>query len=224
MATVQLPFQRLLENNDLGIIENPLRRIDEDDLIKDIRDFHRDGYLASRVDLDVLVRGGLLARDEEATITEAKVARDEGDEITERILNEMEVEAVHNEKSTSIWRESKELKLILLTCCVASVVQGWAQGAIVGANSGWPGEFGLRLGFDGPDNVKGRVADIWKFSATNAIVYFAASTTGALLCDPLTELFAGRRGALFVSAIFTFAASIGGAYTHSWQNLFACRL
>lgn len=65
--------------------------------------------------------------------------------------------------------------------------------------------------------------DIWIFSATNAIVYFAACTVGAFLCDPLTEIFVGRRGAIFVAALFTFTASIGEAFTHSWQALFACR-
>lgn len=66
--------------------------------------------------------------------------------------------------------------------------------------------------------------DIWIFSGTNAIVYFAASSVGALLCDPLTELFVGRRGAIFVAALFTFTASIGEAFAPSWQALFGCRL
>jgi hypothetical protein len=38
--------------------------------------------------------------------------------------------------------------------------------------------------------------DVWRFAATNAILYFSASTLGAFLCDPLTELVTGRRGAL----------------------------
>ncbi|KAL9044923.1 MAG: hypothetical protein Q9214_001974, partial [Letrouitia sp. 1 TL-2023] len=62
-----------------------------------------------------------------------------------------------------------------------------------------PTEFGLGLGFNGPNEPKGYISDIWIFSATNAIVYFAASSAGALLCDPLTEIFVGRRGALFVA-------------------------
>lgn len=183
MATVQLPFQRLLQNNDLGIIENPLRRIDEDDLIADIRSFHAapKHSLADIVKVDVLIRGGLLAKDEEATITE-------------EMIDEREIAALANEKSMTIWGGSKELKVILLTCCVASILQGWAQGAIVGANQGWPEEFGLLLGFDGPEKANGNMTDIWRFSATNAILYFAASSMGALLCDPLTEIFVGRRG------------------------------
>ena len=145
-TTTQLPFQQLLESNNLGIIENPLRRIHEDDLDADIRNFHQEEGLAEFVDVDDLVRAGRLARDEEATVIEGR-------------LTTVELTALQREKISKIWTESKELKIILLTCkqsspneihykqkgidsnppqgCVASVVQGWAQGAIVGANRGW---------------------------------------------------------------------------------------
>ena len=209
--TAQLPFERLLKNNDLGIIENPLRRIDEDDLDSDIRAFHEAEGLKDVVSVNVLTRGGHVARDEEGF-------QAEGD------LSEPEEKALKNEKVSSIWQESKELKVILLTCFVASIVQGWAQGAIVGANQSWPDELGLKTGLTGSTKEKGRTGDLWRFSATNAIVYFSASTLGAFFCDPLTEIVTGRRGALFVSAIFTFAASIGAAYSHSWQELFATRV
>jgi MFS family permease len=56
------------------------------------------------------------------------------------------------------------------------------------------------------------------------VTYWAAAALGSWLSDPLNEFFGGRRSALFASAIFTFAASIGSAFTYSWQSLFACRL
>ena len=209
--TIQLPFERLLKNNDLGIIENPLQRIDEDDLDKEIRTFHDAEGLNEVVDVNVLIRGAHLARDEEAFLGE-------GD------LSAVEEKALRNEKVSKIWQESKELRVILLTCFVASIVQGWAQGAIVGANQSWPTELGLTTGLTGSTKGHGSIGDIWRFSGTNAIVYFSASTLGAFLCDPLTELVTGRRGALFVAATFTFAASVGAAYTHSWQALFTTRV
>ena len=73
-----------------------------------------------------------------------------------------------------------------LTCTVASIIQGWVQGAIVAANrDGWPQEFGLLIGFDGREGANNRNVDIWRFSATNAVVFFAASSVGAGICDPL---------------------------------------
>ena len=206
-----LPFETLLRDNNLGIIENPLRRIDEDDIQQDIRNFHEAEGLADVVDLSLLIRGGLLAKDEEGF----KARKD---------LSGPEKKALKDERTSNIWRESKELRIILLTCFVASIVQGWAQGAIVGANQFWPNELGLKTGLTERTKEIASTGDIWRFSATNAIVYFAASTLGAFLVDPLTELVTGRRGALFVAAVFTFAASIGAAYVHSWQALFATRV
>ncbi|KAL8689183.1 MAG: hypothetical protein Q9218_005086 [Villophora microphyllina] len=231
--TNRLPFQQLLQHNDLGIIENPLRRIPEDDLNTYIESFHGDNNLGKVVDIATLVRGARLARDEEAFVAQ---------QLVEESLTEVEQAALDKEKRTSIWTETREIKIILLICCVGSVVQGWprvqtveadfadpkdlqTQGAIVAPNQRWPGEFGLKI----PPNQlnapepKGHSGDIWLFSATNAIVYFAASSVGAFLCDPLTEIFVGRRGAIFVAALFTFTASIGEAFTHRWQTLFACR-
>lgn len=154
----QLPFQELLENNDLGIIENPLMRVEESELDEDVLNFYEEHSLALVTDLDTLTHGAHLARDEEATIAEG-------------ILSDVEKEALMREKTTRIWEESKELKVILLTCCVGSIVQGWAQGAIVGANTGWPAEFGLEIGSGYQGQPRGRTSDIWIFSATNAIVY-----------------------------------------------------
>ncbi|KAG8533920.1 uncharacterized protein KY384_001661 [Bacidia gigantensis] len=206
--TAQLPFQQLLKNNDLGIIENPLQRVDEVDLDEDITNFYAEHHLGKVVDLDTLIRAGHVARDEKATIAEG-------------ILNEVELRALEKEKTTRFWEESKELKLILLTCFVGSVVQGWAQGAIVGPNQKWPSDFHLKIGniSDDPAETLRKTGDIWRFAATNAIVYFSASSLGAFLCDPMTEIFWGRRGALFVAATTTFASSIGQAYTKSWHAL-----
>ncbi|KAL9594358.1 MAG: hypothetical protein Q9219_007072 [cf. Caloplaca sp. 3 TL-2023] len=213
-TTTQIPFQQLLKRNDLAIIENPLRRIPESNLPTYIEEFYEQSDLANIVDVDTLIRATRLARDEEAFIDE---------ESAEGTLTKVETTALDKEKSTTIWTESREIKIILLSCCVASIVQGWAQGAIVGANQSWPKDLGLNLGQNvGPTEPEnGQIGDIWRFSATNAIVYFAASSIGAFLCDPLTEIFVGRRGAIFVAALFTFAASIGEAFTQSWQALFA---
>jgi len=206
----RLPFQRLLENNDLGIIENPLQRIEEDELDGDLSSFHQDYDLAVVVDLDVLIRGGRLARGEEVFVAEGNLS------IVER-------KALQKEKGTRFWEESRELRIILLTCSVGAVVQGWVQGAIVGANLGWPAEFGLSINPNDPQHQQVSSSDVWLFGGVNSIVFFAASLVGAFLCDPLTEIFVGRRGALFVAGAMTFAGSIGSAFTHSWQALFACR-
>ncbi|KAL8720124.1 MAG: hypothetical protein Q9225_002969 [Loekoesia sp. 1 TL-2023] len=117
-TTDRLPFQQLLKHNDLAIIENPLRRIPEDHLNAYIQSFHDEFDLVSVTDIDTLIRGARLARDEEAFVAE---------ETAERSLTKVEIAALQREKSTSIWTESREIKIILLTCCIGSIVQGWVS-------------------------------------------------------------------------------------------------
>ncbi|KAL8735068.1 MAG: hypothetical protein Q9181_002952 [Wetmoreana brouardii] len=119
-----IPFQQLLKHLHLGIVENPLRRIPEDRLNVYIKSFHEESDLAKAIDIHTLIRGARLARDEEGFITE---------ETAKGSLTEVEREALQEGRPTSIWRESREIKIILLTCCVASVAQGWISSSFIPA-------------------------------------------------------------------------------------------
>lgn len=116
--TDELPFQQLLKNLRLGLIETPLRRMSENRLSEDIESFHKKSHPANVVDLATLIRGARLARDKEAFMSE---------EVAKGSLTEIEKSALEREKGTSIWTESREIKIVLLTCCVASIAQGWVS-------------------------------------------------------------------------------------------------
>ena len=117
----QFPFTQFVEHNRLGVIENPLRRIPEDKLKDFIESFHEINKLGTVVDPATLVRGARLARDEEAFVAEEKA---------EENLTYVESTALDKEKGTTIWSETREIKIILLICCVGSVLQGWVSQAI----------------------------------------------------------------------------------------------
>ncbi|KAL8979866.1 MAG: hypothetical protein Q9205_004902 [Flavoplaca limonia] len=228
-SKTQLPFQQLLNHNNLRVVENPLRRVAEEHVVEYVRAFHEDNDLGSVIDVDTCIRGGRLARQEEIFLTRED---DDGS------ITEVERTALDKEKRTTIWTDTRELKIILLICSLGSVLQGWVsgsptsnkprihtQGAIVAANQVWPGALGLEsLKQNGPTQTGGLPHEVWAFSATNAIVYFAAASVGAFMCDPLTEVLMGRRAAIFVAALFTFISSIGEASAQTWQTLFAWRL
>ena len=132
----------------------------------------------------------------------------------------MEKKAIEREEKPRLKNLTRELTTILLTCCIAALVQGWSQASIIGANLQWPYAFGLQ-------EIEGRsdsITNYWIFGGVNAMTYFAACSIGCWLSDPLNEYFWGRRGALFIAGLFTFTASIGSAFTYSWQTLFICRL
>ncbi|KAL8790892.1 MAG: hypothetical protein Q9213_000317 [Squamulea squamosa] len=214
--TTRIPFHQLLSNNRLRVIQNPLRCIPEGEVEESFKSFHAENHLSSVIDSKTLVRGAhLAARGREAFTLEEDAAGD---------LTEVEKAAIQDEEKLSIWTECREVKIINLTCFLGSIVQGWVQGAIVAANQVWPGHLGLTtLSQAGPTEPTGLSRDVWAFAATNAIVYFAASSVGAFLCDPITEIFAGRRRAIFVAALFTFIASVGEAFVSDWKALFAWR-
>ncbi|KAL8691783.1 MAG: hypothetical protein Q9224_004096 [Gallowayella concinna] len=193
-----LPFEQLLEQNNLGVIENPLRRIPEREVEAYITALHRENNLGTVVDLTTLLRGMRLARDPEAF-----TAR----EIAQGTLTEVETAALKREEHPSIWTETRELKIIIFNCSIGSITQGWAQGAIVAANQIWPKVFGFKeLSQNGSTKLAGSDSEIWRFAVTNAIVYFAASSVGAFLCDPLTEIFSGTALGIAISGAISLIA------------------
>ena len=123
------------------------------------------------VDLNVLIRRGFLARDEEGF-------RAGGD------LSGLDNKALKDVKTSKIWQESGGLRIIPLTCSVASIVQGWAQGAIGGVNQFWSNEVGWRTGLIKKTKDIGSTREIWRFSAIHAIFCFSDSTLRAFLCNP----------------------------------------
>ena len=98
---------------------------------------------------------------------------------------------------------------------MAAIAQGWDQASLTGANLLWPADLHV--------DIKKSQGARWIFGGVNAIAYFAASSAGAWLSDPLNEYFYGRRGALFVAGLFSFVGVVGSAFCHNWQALFGCR-
>jgi len=118
------------------------------------------------------------------------------------------------------WGQPKQLRITIITLCVAALVQGWNQTASNGANLNWPEQLGLGklVGCD----PRGRAA--WIFAVVNASSYLSASLVGCWLSDPLSESFAGRRGPIFFSAILGLASVIGAAGVATWPQLLVCRI
>lgn len=63
----------------------------------------------------------------------------------------------------------------------------------------------------------------WIVGIVNAAPYIASACLGCWLSDPLNRLL-GRRGVIFISAIFCVLTPIGSAFTQTWPQLFVTRL
>ncbi|KAJ8106316.1 hypothetical protein ONZ43_g7108 [Nemania bipapillata] len=182
-------------------IRNPLAGIPRRQLLAEVEEFaHANGmdeYVA------LLRKGALVAQDptcfEDIQGAEA--------------LDEAEIYALKRE-ITHKWSVPTTLYLTIITCSIGAAVQGWDQEGSNGANLTFPKQFGI-----GSDTTR----DSFLVGLINSAPYIGSALLGCWCSDPLNNYF-GRRGTIFISAIFCLITPIGGAVTQNWQQLLATRI
>ncbi|KAI9878884.1 MAG: hypothetical protein M1830_010240 [Pleopsidium flavum] len=134
-----------------------------------------------------------------------------------RPLEEEELEALRNE-SIKRFKHPRELYLTIALCSVGAAVQGWDQTGANGANLFFPAALGIPTSQQRyPDR------NAWLVGLINAIPYLTAAFPGCWLSDPL-NFYLGRRGTIFLAAIFCLVPGIGSAFSQTWEQLLVCRL
>lgn len=91
----------------------------------------------------------------------------------------------------------------------------------VSANLSFPIEFGIGQGED--PTQPNYLRDNWLVGLVNAGPYIGSALIGCWLSDPV-NFYLGRRGTIFISAIFCLITPIGGALTQTWEELLITRL
>ncbi|KAI9695282.1 MAG: hypothetical protein M1820_008744 [Bogoriella megaspora] len=235
MQQEQRKYEQKMEFDRLGPVNDPLVSRDPFLLREDAALFY-DGALEGQpeevigdlrrvVTRAMFVRGAILAQDSNGLDPrgDASSFRPPSSQIdNDSPLDDVEFKALELEKKARLRDQTKPLNLILLTCCVGAVVQGWSQSSMTGANLVWPCEFPGGIGAieDGQCKTKRE----WVFNAINAAIYFSACSIGVWLSDILNDKFWGRRGALMTAGTCTFVASVWSGYCRTWPELFVARL
>ncbi|TVY73547.1 Polyol transporter [Lachnellula suecica] len=190
-----------LNSNVSAKIKNPLLGIPHDKLLRDVEEFAAEKGLTEH--LTLLQKGALVAQDpanyEDITGTHA--------------LTPEEVDVLRNEVLHK-WRHPWALYTTVFTCSIGAAVQGWDQTGSNGANLSFPLDFGI-----GSESTR----DTLLVGLVNAAPYLGSSFVGCWLSDPI-NFYLGRRGTIFIAAIFCFLPIFGSALTQSWPQLFVCRL
>lgn len=188
-------------------ISNPLSGIPVATLMSDVESFASENKLTHII--PELKRGALIAQDPSGF---------EDIDLTEDEKQALRIEA--NKK----WRHPFALYLTVAVCSLGAAVQGWDQTGSNGANLSFPQDFGIGAGFlpPGPDNPH-HDRDNWLVGLVNAAPYIASAFLGCWVSDPLNNLL-GRRGVIFMSAIFLILTPIGSGLCQTWVQLFICRL
>ncbi|KAJ5808285.1 hypothetical protein N7474_009554 [Penicillium riverlandense] len=192
-----------LQNNTSAKIKNPLADLSKNQLMADVESFAREFQVGDI--LPELKKGALVARDP----TEFESVPD----LTETERTALQNEVLHK------WRQPKALYFTIVLCSIGAAVQGWDQTGSNGANLSFPDAFGI------PDTTGAPNAahNSWLVGVINAAPYIASAFLGCWLSDPLNRML-GRRGVIFVAAIFCVLSPIGSAFTQTWQQLFGTRL
>ncbi|KAF2766790.1 hypothetical protein EJ03DRAFT_168353 [Teratosphaeria nubilosa] len=194
-----------LNKNLEAKISNPLAGIPYDDLMRDVELFAQDKGIVDKTDL--IKRGALVAQDPANFESVSSLTADEKD-------------ALRDEARTR-WKHPLSLYVTIVVCSIGAAVQGWDQTGSNGANLSFPVEFGIGKGETKGDPHQNR--DSWLVGLVNAGPYIGSAFIGCWLSDPLNN-YLGRRGAIFISAVFCVLTPIGGALTQTWEELFITRL
>ncbi|KAI9371895.1 hypothetical protein BJX61DRAFT_553392 [Aspergillus egyptiacus] len=191
-----------LNRNTSAKIKNPLADLTEAQVLHDVAEFAQQHDMNDI--LPDLRKGALIARDPESfravpgmTPPEIQVIQDETD---------------HK------WRQPYSLYFTIILCSIGAAVQGWDQTGSNGANLSMPDSLGIPEK-DNPDAERNQ----WLVGIINAAPYIASALFGCWLSDPCNQFF-GRRGAIFISAIFCLLSPFGQALSQTWPQLFATRL
>ncbi|KAJ5609696.1 hypothetical protein N7528_010263 [Penicillium herquei] len=188
-----------LQNNLSARIKNPLAGLSQDQVIRDVEAFAQE-YQVTDI-LPELKKGALVARDP------ASFESVPG-------ITELECIALKNETEHK-WHQPKALYFTIILCSIGAAVQGWDQTGSNGANLSFPEAFGI------PESKS--VKNQWIIGLINAAPYIASAVFGCWMSDPCNR-FLGRRGTIFISAIFCVLTPIGSAFTQNWHQLFITRL
>ncbi|KAF4301697.1 Sugar/inositol transporter [Botryosphaeria dothidea] len=186
-------------------IANPLADIPYDTLMKDVEEFAQEKGIEDLT--ENLKKGALVAQNPNRWNEIEGISSEE-----EHFLQQE-----HDHK----WKHPLSLYVTIVVCSIGAAVQGWDQTGSNGANLSFPQEFGIGHGEDpGHPNY---TRDSWLVGVVNAGPYIGSAFIGCWLSDPC-NYYLGRRGTIFVSAVFCVLTPIGGAVAQTWEELFITRL
>ncbi|KAF2475015.1 MFS transporter [Lindgomyces ingoldianus] len=199
-----------INNNATSKIQNPLAHMTHEEMIADVEGFVQENSFQEISPL--LIKGALIARDPPAFASVEGITEEEKVAISNEVLHK--------------WRQPKLLYFTIILCSIGAAVQGWDQTGSNGANLSFPDALGIPISDTlGPDKIPNPDAsrNQWLQGLINAGPYIASAFLGCWMSDPLNNFF-GRRGCIFVSAIFCALSPIGSAVAQTWEQLFVTRL
>ncbi|KAM6509463.1 hypothetical protein FALCPG4_017118 [Fusarium falciforme] len=196
-----------MAQNATGEIKNPLAGVPKAELLRDVETYAQEHALNEA--LPYLRKGAL-------------VAQNPGDLESLEDLNEEDRKILRDEHEHR-WRHPRSLYYTILLNSISAAIQGWDQTGSNGANLSFPQAFDIADTGEACTAAGTCERNSWIVGAINGAPYMAIALFACWLSDPLNDLI-GRRGAIFVGAIFSLFAPIGQALAQSWPQILICRI
>ncbi|WQF86438.1 Putative major facilitator, sugar transporter, major facilitator superfamily [Colletotrichum destructivum] len=201
-----------LTQNLEGEIKNPLKGIPKAELLEQVTAYQRAHGLPDDI-LPLLKKGALVAQSPALFESIEELDEDERQALREEVTNR--------------WKHPWPLYYTIILNSIAAAIQGWDQTGSNGANLAFPVALGIP---DAAGSACGPVANegdcarnSWIIGFVNSMPYITICLFAGWISDPLNELL-GRRGVIFVAAIFSLIAPFGMAVSQTWGQLAASRM
>ncbi|KAF9701735.1 hypothetical protein EKO04_000313 [Ascochyta lentis] len=194
-----------LNKNVDAKVSNPLTGVPYETLMRDVEDFAHEHDLEDII--GHLKKGALVAQNPNGF--------DNIEMLVEEDKQHLRFEKQHK------WKHPLQLYVTIIVCSIGAAVQGWDQTGSNGANLSFPVEFGIGEGdTEGSPN---RWTHNLLVGLVNAGPYIGSALIGCWVSDPCNYYF-GRRGTIFISAVFCVLTPIGGALAQTWEQLLITRI
>ncbi|KAG5924098.1 hypothetical protein E4U42_004752 [Claviceps africana] len=194
-------------------IENPLQHLSREELLAKVSAFHQQKRLQDHITISLLQKGAL-------------VAQDPANFENLDLLDDADKDALRQEV-THRWRHPWPLYYTIILNSIAAAIQGWDQTGSNGANLSFPVALGIpdaKGSSCGPVANEGDCAkNSWIIGLVNSMPYITICLFAGWISDPLND-WLGRRGVIFVAAIFSLLAPFGMGLSQTWGQLAASRM
>jgi sugar porter (SP) family MFS transporter len=201
-----------LKQNLEGEIRNPLTGIPREQLLEDVTTWQQAKGLPADI-LPLLKKGALVAQNPALFESLDDIDEDEKQALREEV--------------THRWKHPWPLYYTIFLNSIAAAIQGWDQTGSNGANLTFHQALGIpdTAGSScGPVANEGQCAsNSWIIGFINSMPYITICLCAAWISDPLNDLL-GRRGVIFIAAIFSLLAPFGMALSQTWGQLAASRM
>ncbi|KGO68786.1 General substrate transporter [Penicillium italicum] len=196
-----------MTENVTGEIKNPLAGIPHGQLMADVTAYATEYGLEDI--LPLLKKGAMVAQ------TPAGIDHiSELDDDDRRVLYE---------EHTRRWKHPFALYYTIVLNSISAAIQGWDQTGSNGANLTFDVQFGIPNNSPKCPDPATCKRNQWIVGFINGTPYITICLFVAWLSDPLNHLL-GRRGTIFLAAIFSLLAPLGSSFTQHWGQLVACRV